>query len=122
MTLQIAVQYRVITDSNLEPVAGKAAASNQVSPVPDMERDTVENSGVWRAFYRLTDIEQQLRPYVEDTVRSEIPKRKLDEAYEEKEAVAIAVKQTLEVRRCPLPAPCPLPRSLRAARSLRSAI
>ena len=48
-------------------------------------------------------IEQQLRPYVEDTVRSEIPKRKLDEAYEEKEAVAIAVKQTLEVRRCTLP-------------------
>ena len=103
VTLQIAVQYRVITDSNLEPVAGKATASNQVSPVPDMERDTVENSGVWRAFYRLTDIEQQLRPYVEDTVRSEIPKRKLDEAYEEKEAVAIAVKQTLEVRRCTLP-------------------
>ena len=38
--------------------------------------------GVCRAYYRLTDIRVQLTPYVEDVVRSEVPKRTLDEAYE----------------------------------------
>ena len=60
-----------------------------------MDRADPRNHGIWRAFYQLTDIEQQLRPYVEDVVRSEVPKRNLDDAYTEKEAVAVAVKASL---------------------------
>jgi regulator of protease activity HflC (stomatin/prohibitin superfamily) len=64
----------------------------------DMQRgdDAVSGHGVTRAFYRLTDIVQQLTPYVEDVVRSEVPRRTLDEAYESKEAVALAVKKALQ--------------------------
>lgn len=36
--------------------------------------------------YRLTDINRQLTPYVEDVVRSEVPRKTLDEAYESKVA------------------------------------
>ena len=39
---------------------------------------------------------RQLTPYVEDVVRSEVPKKTLDEAYESKEAVANAVKSALQ--------------------------
>jgi regulator of protease activity HflC (stomatin/prohibitin superfamily) len=66
--------------------------------IPEMDRGDVEpkkNHGVYRAFYELTDIRRQLTPYVEDVVRSEIPKRTLDEAYESTAAVAQAVKDSL---------------------------
>jgi regulator of protease activity HflC (stomatin/prohibitin superfamily) len=90
VTLRIAVQYRVINETIIDdkPVEGESVQ-------PDMDRSESERQGVWRAFYRLTDIEQQLIPYVEDVVRSEVPKRNLDEAYASKEAVAAAVKSAL---------------------------
>lgn len=92
VSLQIAVQYRIINDTiKDEP----EATGNQIVPF-DPEMDREENNGVWRAFYRLTDIVEQLRPYVEDVVRSEVPKRSLDDAYAEKEAVAVAVKSSLQ--------------------------
>eukprot|EP01044_Picomonas_judraskeda_P018914 COSAG03_NODE_3863_length_1788_cov_0.979278_1_plen_166_part_10 len=73
VSLQIAVQYRIINDTiKDEP----EATGNQIVPF-DPEMDRAENNGVWRAFYRLTDIVEQLRPYVEDVVRSEVPKRSL---------------------------------------------
>ena len=51
---------------------------------------------MWRAFYRLTGIEYQLKAYVEDVVRSELPQKTLDEAYETKDAVAVAVRTRLQ--------------------------
>jgi len=88
MKLKIAVQFEVMNEV--------------VSKGPDMERfqnqdigDRDEDHGVYRAFYKLTDIRRQLTPYVEDVVRSEIPKCRLDEAYENKEAVAHAVQDAL---------------------------
>jgi len=83
VTLKIAVQYRVITDNIQDEGA-------------DMERNSEESQGVWRAYYRLTDIVQQLTPYVEDVVRSEVPLRTLDEAYASKEEVATAVRTSLQ--------------------------
>ena len=63
----------------------------------DMDRgDPSFDHGVCRAYYRLTDITMQLTPYVEDVVRSEVPRRTLDQAYESKEAVADAVKTALQ--------------------------
>ena len=137
VTLQIAVQYRVINDFVKDTESGEPpkethphrqldfsgvflrgcfAMAVSCEPVfaGDMDRDDPRNHGIWRAFYQLTDIEQQLRPYVEDVVRSEggrfssifapfcssfasilldfaqfpvqtsVPKRNLDDAYTEK--------------------------------------
>ena len=55
-----------------------------------------EQHGMWRAYYRLSGIEKQLRAYVEDVVRSELPLKTLDEAYETKDAVAVAVRRSLQ--------------------------
>jgi len=96
VSLKIAVQYRVINELVRDdpPPATKAG-----EPAPDMfERenpDECTKHGVWRAYYRLTDIQRQLTPYVEDVVRSTVPRKTLDEAYEAKEEVAVAVKTAL---------------------------
>jgi regulator of protease activity HflC (stomatin/prohibitin superfamily) len=56
----------------------------------------VELHGVYRAYYKLTNVNRQLTPYVEDVVRSEVPRKTLDETYESKEAVAVAVRLALQ--------------------------
>ena len=92
--LTVAVQYRVIDKMvNDGPPAAlddgaAAAASNGLEA---SEGGAAQQHGVWRAFYRLTGIEYQLKAYVEDVVRSELPQKTLDEAYETKDAVAVAV-------------------------------
>jgi len=111
--VQIAVQYRVINEvlpgrdrrASLNDKSGKPSSvrqsGGQYSSLSQIDiadpTDLVDQHGVTRAFYRLTDIVMQLTPYVEDVVRSEVPRRTLDEAYESKEAVAIAVKTALSI-------------------------
>merc|ERR1711907_554054 len=95
MKLKIAVQYEVMNHDVVEKHATEHGHDVGI-PDTDMSRGAFsETHGVYRAFYKLTDIRRQLTPYVEDVVRSEIPKRKLDEAYESKEAVAHAVQDAL---------------------------
>jgi regulator of protease activity HflC (stomatin/prohibitin superfamily) len=95
VTVQVAVQYRMINDKIKDDPPVSAGEGGAVPFDADMARDECESNGVWRAYYRLTDIEQQLRPYVEDVVRSEVPKKSLDSAYAEKDNIAIAVRQSL---------------------------
>lgn len=66
VTIQVAVQYAVIGES------------------------------VRDAFYKLTDVEGQIRCYVDDVVRAQIPLMELDEAYESKEQVSASVKDALQ--------------------------
>jgi len=49
------------------------------------------------AFYKLTDPDQQMRAYVFDVVRSTVPKQILDDVFENKDAIALAVKESLSV-------------------------
>ena len=130
VTVSIAVQYRVIadyiTDAECDDVESSSnpLAEKQSTPAPtpnDMDRDDrLQTHGVYRAFYRLTNINQQLTPYVEDVVRSEVPLKSLDEAYTSKQAVAVAVRTALqhEMKRYgygvlpPLPPPPPPPGSI----------
>lgn len=51
---------------------------------------------VQTAYYRLSDPTTQIRQYIFDQVRSEIPKKTLDEAFESKDGVAHAIKGYLE--------------------------
>ena len=51
---------------------------------------------VFDAFYRLDDSHAQITSYVFDTVRAEVPKMKLDEVFERKDDIAVAIKHELD--------------------------
>lgn len=51
---------------------------------------------VYDAFYKLEDPQEQITSYVFDTVRAEVPKLKLDDVFERKDDIAIAIKSELE--------------------------
>ena len=50
---------------------------------------------VYDAFYRLENPHDQITSYVFDVVRAEVPKMKLDDVFERKDDIAIAVKREL---------------------------
>lgn len=50
---------------------------------------------VYEAFYKLDFPQDQITSYVFDVVRAEVPKMKLDDVFERKDDVAIAVKSEL---------------------------
>jgi regulator of protease activity HflC (stomatin/prohibitin superfamily) len=51
---------------------------------------------IFDAFYKLESPQAQINSYVFDTVRAEVPKMKLDEVFERKDDIAIAIKHELE--------------------------
>lgn len=51
---------------------------------------------IYDAFYLLEDPHQQITSYVFDTVRAEVPKLKLDDVFEKKDDIAIALRRELE--------------------------
>ena len=55
----------------------------------------VVETNVYDAFYALEDPQNQITSYVFDVVRSEVPKMKLDDVFERKDDIAIAVKSEL---------------------------
>lgn len=52
---------------------------------------------VYDAFYRLENPHDQITSYVFDTIRAEVPKMKLDDVFERKDDIAIAIKRELSV-------------------------
>ena len=50
---------------------------------------------IFDAFYKLTDVNQQITSYVYDVVRAEVPKKKLDELFESKDEIAQTIKTDL---------------------------
>lgn len=51
---------------------------------------------VFDAFYKLDNSNSQIKSYVFDVVRAEVPKMKIDDVFERKDDVALAVKGELE--------------------------
>ncbi|CAK9087087.1 Hypersensitive-induced response protein 1 (OsHIR1) [Durusdinium trenchii] len=49
----------------------------------------------YEAFYRLSNVQEQIKSYVYDVIRSAIPKIILDEVFDSKDEVAMAVKNEL---------------------------
>ncbi|MGB0884208.1 MAG: SPFH domain-containing protein [Flavobacteriales bacterium] len=64
--LQVSVQYKVLQDK------------------------------VYQAFYSLENPTSQITSYVFDTVRAEVPKLKIDDVFERKDDIAVAVKRELQ--------------------------
>lgn len=54
-----------------------------------------QDSGVWKSFYTLTDPVAQMRDYLADALRSQIPNRSLDEVFSEKDAIATAIDEVV---------------------------
>ena len=52
--------------------------------------------GVYEAFYRLENSGEQITSYVFDVIRAEVPKMKLDEVFERKDDIAVAVRRELQ--------------------------
>jgi regulator of protease activity HflC (stomatin/prohibitin superfamily) len=50
---------------------------------------------VYEAFYKLTDPQLQVTAFVFDVVRARVPRMKLDEVFEKKDEIAVAVKDEL---------------------------
>ena len=55
----------------------------------------VIKANVYDAFYKLESPNDQITSYVFDVVRAEVPKMKLDDVFERKDDIAIAVKREL---------------------------
>lgn len=55
----------------------------------------VISARVYDAFYKLENSHDQITSYVFDVVRAEVPKMKLDDVFERKDDIAIAVKREL---------------------------
>ena len=51
---------------------------------------------VYEAFYKLSDHEAQIKSFVFDVVRAQVPKITLDEVFEKKEEIALAVEKELK--------------------------
>jgi regulator of protease activity HflC (stomatin/prohibitin superfamily) len=51
---------------------------------------------IYDAFYKLSNAHDQITSYVFDTVRAEVPKMKLDDVFERKDDIAIAIRRELE--------------------------
>ncbi len=51
---------------------------------------------VYEAYYKLTNIHQQLTAYVFDLVRAQVPKLKLDDVFEKKDEIADVVSKELK--------------------------
>lgn len=54
------------------------------------------NDKIYEAFYKLSNANDQITSYVFDTVRAEVPKMKLDDVFERKDDIAIAIRRELE--------------------------
>ncbi|MCB0639197.1 MAG: SPFH domain-containing protein [Lewinella sp.] len=56
----------------------------------------IQPNQVYDAFYKLENPYEQINAYVFDVVRAEVPKLKLDDVFERKDDIAIAIKRELE--------------------------
>lgn len=50
---------------------------------------------IYKSFYELEDVKEQINSYLFDAVRAEVPKMKLDEVFEKKDEIANAIKEEL---------------------------
>lgn len=54
-----------------------------------------DKSQIYKSYYELEDVQEQINSYLFDVVRAEVPKMKLDEVFEKKDEIANAIKTEL---------------------------
>ncbi|MGI6755824.1 MAG: SPFH domain-containing protein [Atopobiaceae bacterium] len=57
--------------------------------------DAGAGNGVWKSFYTLKDPVAQMKDYLADALRSQIPNRSLDEVFSEKDTIAQSIDQVV---------------------------
>jgi regulator of protease activity HflC (stomatin/prohibitin superfamily) len=90
----VAVQYKIINEIvapepfKMERGQGYGSTNAPASLEDKLLTDNaIEKHGAWRAYYKLTGVNEQFRAYIEDVVRSEIPRKTLDEVFEGKDDI-----------------------------------
>lgn len=56
------------------------------------------DEGVWKSRYTLTDPVGQMKDYLADALRSQIPNRSLDEVFSEKDSIAAAIDEAVAAK------------------------
>lgn len=56
----------------------------------------INHDSVYDAFYKLQNPTEQMAAYIFDTVRAEVPKMKLDDVFERKDDIALAIRRELD--------------------------
>ncbi len=54
-----------------------------------------DKAQIYKSYYELEDVQEQINSYLFDVVRAEVPKMKLDEVFEKKDEIANAIKLEL---------------------------
>lgn len=54
-----------------------------------------DKNQIYKSYYELEDVQEQINSYLFDVVRAEVPKMKLDEVFEKKDEIANAIKVEL---------------------------
>jgi regulator of protease activity HflC (stomatin/prohibitin superfamily) len=86
LSLRIQQLDVVIETKTKDNVFVKVTVSVQYHVVPEK---------IYDAFYKLTDPERQIESFVFDVIRAEVPKTTLDDVFEKKDNIAIAVQNEL---------------------------
>lgn len=86
LSLRIQQLDVLIETKTRDNVFVKITVSVQYHVVPEL---------IYEAFYRLTDPRRQIESFVFDVIRAEVPRMTLDDVFEKKDNVAIAVKEEL---------------------------
>jgi regulator of protease activity HflC (stomatin/prohibitin superfamily) len=60
--------------------------------------DAGSASGIWKSRYTLTDPVMQMKDYLADALRSQIPNRTLDEVFSEKDAIAQSIDEAVATK------------------------
>ena len=79
--------------------------------VDQMPAQTVEQSGVYRSYYILSNPIDQMESYIADALRSAIPGYTLDEVFDNKDLIAQNVKDSVTELMAGWPATTSSPRS-----------
>ncbi len=56
----------------------------------------IRQESIYDAFYKLQNPYEQMSSYIFDVVRAEVPKMKLDDVFERKDDIAVAIKRELD--------------------------
>jgi len=56
----------------------------------------IKQESIYDAFYKLQNPYEQMSSYIFDVVRAEVPKMKLDDVFERKDDIAVAIKSELD--------------------------